>query len=129
MVPPLFYVTLLQIIDYQSQSGNDQHHQHDLFRDGFIHNLAALYAQPYKNPENPCGIRIFGHCKRMKTDEKTDRTGVEKDEVIEKQVSNAETCGYRLQTKEKAVFSDCFMELMTGFEPVTSSLPRMRSTD
>jgi len=22
-----------------------------------------------------------------------------------------------------------FMELMTGFEPVTSSLPRMRSTD
>jgi len=38
----------------------------------------------YKNPENPCGIRIFGHCKRMKTDEKTDRTGVEKDEVIEK---------------------------------------------
>ena len=33
------------------------------------------------------------------------------------------------KTTKKPAISDWFLELMTGFEPVTSSLPRMRSTD
>ena len=33
------------------------------------------------------------------------------------------------KTKKKSFISEGFLELMTGFEPVTSSLPRMRSTD
>ena len=31
--------------------------------------------------------------------------------------------------KKEALHEGFFSELMTGFEPVTSSLPRMRSTD
>lgn len=32
------------------------------------------------------------------------------------------------KTTKKPAISDWFLELMTGFEPVTSSLPRMHST-
>ena len=34
-----------------------------------------------------------------------------------------------LLNNKKSFISEGFVELMTGFEPVTSSLPRMRSTD
>ena len=33
------------------------------------------------------------------------------------------------QKRKGLAFLQVLMELMTGFEPVTSSLPRMRSTD
>ena len=42
---------------------------------------------------------------------------------------SAHSCETHPKTTKKPAISDWFLELMTGFEPVTSSLPRMRSTD
>ena len=44
-------------------------------------------------------------------------------------VAFADVYGMVYKQKKLEPFNSSFMELMTGFEPVTSSLPRMRSTD
>ena len=45
------------------------------------------------------------------------------------QGKRSETAFFVSDTKKEPAFLQVLMELMTGFEPVTSSLPRMRSTD
>ena len=52
------------------------------------------------------------------------RTGLER-------LKNGSSINEMLYFDKKKLESEdsSFMELMTGFEPVTSSLPRMRSTD
>ena len=67
--------------------------------------------------------------KGEKADEKTDNPRPGRMEVNKNAGWSANSCEIRPKTTKKPAISDWFLELMTGFEPVTSSLPRMRSTD
>ena len=79
--------------------------------------------------ENPCGtgdLRLFS--REYVTDRVTDFRK-SNNEVMKMQDGILRSCIFRHNKRKEPAFLQVLMELMTGFEPVTSSLPRMRSTD
>ena len=79
--------------------------------------------------ENPCGtgdLRLLS--REYVTDHVTDFRK-SNNEVVKMQDGFLCSCIFRHKQRKEPTFLQVLVELMTRFELVTSSLPRMRSTD
>ena len=77
----------------------------------------------------PCNHRACGRSYRQKTDAETDEKGVCRHEVLQNAGTCANPCKKHPIKSKNPVISDWACELIPGFEPGTSSLPKYMKGD
>ena len=102
-----------------------------------VYGLATDANADWQKPESACGAGLLKVSTAPKPDQKADKASLGRYRGRKAASDFPISCKFHSKTKKELAFLQVLMELMTGFEPVTSSLPRIvgqgatgeRSTD